>query len=188
MTVSVDIDTRVLDGFEGMDLQPEMAQAVFRAATEAGGQIQEEGYAQFVDTTGDLPRSFLPPVFLEERERISAGALSTLPHADIQDRGGTIKAKGSRRDPHLAIPLTPMAKKRWPRDWGKSLHLEVKKSTGKGVLRTRDRVAQYVLKKEVTLDGSRYIQIAAEKVTPKVREIMGDGVGIGIQRNLDEAA
>lgn len=158
---------------------------VMRAAQFAGKAIAKKGHERFKETTGSLPRSFLTPTPLSNTSNeASAGALSTLRHSRIQDIGGTIRPKTKQ---YLAVPLTPTAKKRWPRDWGDSLHLIRSKANNLLLVEVGSKgkkfTVHYVLKREVKIPGTRYIQDAAADSKKEINEILVEGM----QQSVDEA-
>lgn len=165
MTFSVKVESNVAkvlsDVEDGID--PTAARAVLKAATFAGGVIATKGMALFQDTKGSLPRSFLPARYVTSEGGIAAGALSDLPHADIQNKGGVIKGKGKK----LAIPLTAAAKHKWPRDWGKDLFVAKSKKGNVLLFDKATGTPQYALKDSVTIPGTGYI----DEAVPEAQEV-----------------
>jgi hypothetical protein len=148
------------------------AKAVLRAASFAGGEIRRLVESTFPGSKGNLARSFLPATFVQAKEGvIAAGAVSDEPHADIQDRGGTIYPRTVKM---LAIPLTPYAEKRWPRDWPRDDLTIIRSKRGNLLLmdiRSKKLVPQYVLKDSVTIKGKQYISRAERAARPEVEAI-----------------
>jgi len=158
-------------------LGAEAPQAVLRAANHAGGEIARQVFAKHGGGKGTLARSFLPAAFVDVPGSIAAGAFSDLVYAEVQDQGGTIRPKSGK---NLAIPLTPQARNRWPRDWGDKLFF-LKSKNGKGLLAERvgngkKLKVQYVLQPQVTITGSGYIRAAAAVAAPVIGEIIATAV------------
>lgn len=149
-----------------------VAGAVLRAAHLTAGAIATVVLARFREGTGQLARSFPANVgFVQQSAtEVSARTFSPLPHARIQDQGGVIRPRGHA----LTVPLTPEAEKRMARDWpagqlrlvvlrGKAFLVEV---LGKG--KGAQLRPQYVLKDQVTITGTGYIEQARKQAAPQV--------------------
>ena len=153
-------------------ITPTLAKALLKAATIASGFIMVEVRNRHPGGTGNLAGSF-KATFVDTPKGVSAGALSDLPYARIQNEGGTILPKGKM----LAVPVTPKAEKLWPRDWGENkLDLVVNKKKNQALLieKATDQL-QYVLKASVTIKGKRYLEAAARKVeTEMPKQVMAD--------------
>lgn len=161
-------------------LNEEIAKGVLKAATIGGGAIQVAVTELARHQTGQLARSFLPAAFIQRSGgEISAGAISDLPYAAVQDRGGTIKAKRQ----WLAIPVTPEAKKRWPRDWGAGALAFAMTLGGQPLLLEPDtgRV-HYLLRRQVKLDGLRYMDVATERS----REPIKAAIQFNVHTHIEE--
>lgn len=160
---------------------------VFKAATLAGGMV-----ARVLQRTqggsGELARSFLPATWIKTKGPIiSAGALSSLPYAGIQDRGGTIRAKNRL----LAVPITRKAKTMWPRDWPrdelayvqsvksrKPLLIDAKQQFGKKM------IVHYVLKRFNKIKGKRYLAKAQKQSERKHGESLTQSVRASVQKGV----
>lgn len=169
----------VIDGIDA-----DMAKACLRAANHAGGIIAEEAISRMGGTSA-LARSFLPARMVSVDKKIGAGALSDLPYADIQNRGGTVYS--SRPGGNLAVPLTSKAKGMWPRDWGKGQLVAITSKAKNRLLVTvssgKKITPQYVLKESVSIHGSGYLDAATERAEPVAREILDEA----IQETIDTA-
>ena len=153
---------------------------VFKAATLAGGMIARVLTTQH-GGSGQLARSFLPATYIkQEGDRVSAGALSDLPYAAIQNRGGVITPKTAKA---LAVPISAKAKTMWPRDWPRDALAFVKsKKTGVPLLidakaETKRPIVHYVLKRSQEIEPKRYLERSAKEITPKLRELFRDTLG-----------
>lgn len=103
-------------------------------------------------------------------------------YANIQETGGTVKAKNAK---YLTIPL-PAAltsagvlrqpARQWPNTFimkSKNGNLLIMQKTGKKLSRL---VALFVLKKQVTIPASRYMSSVAENMQGKVTDIILNGI------------
>ncbi len=122
--------------------------------------------------TGALRRSFRSALVQTGSKTITAGVFSDLPYARIQNTGGTIRPKTVK---NLAIPLTPEARKLWPRDWAPGdLVFQIRR--GKKLLFDRSNRLQYVLKSSVTIKGSGYLDTAAANSKDAVAQHLADAI------------
>lgn len=162
-----------------------LKRGVFTAATVAGGAIVDKVYEVFPQGRGRLARSFLPAKFVvPEKGGISAAALSDLVYAGIQDEGGTIFPKTARL---LAQPVTPEAKKQWPRDWPGDVLFMIRSKNGKLLLVTEHNdklTTQYILHDSVTITGKGYVEAAEQGAHDDIVRSVLDAVDKGI----DDAA
>lgn len=173
--VSIEVNTGDVQKVFGRiraDMVPALAAAVLRSAHLAAGTLAEVVVSRFPSGTNQLARSFPANVGFVQRTagEVSARTFSPLPHARIQDQGGTIRPRTAKA---LAVPLTSEAKSRWPRDWpakqlrlivlrGKALLVEV---LGKG--KSARIKTHYVLKDQVTITGQHYVDEAKKRAIPK---------------------
>ncbi len=175
LTVKIKGDAGLIIDEMREEFEPAMARAVFGAAHFAGGKLAEVSMAVFPKSTGRLGSSFMPPKFIATGKNVAAGALSTLPHADILDRGGTIKPRTVKM---LAIPLSKKAKKLWPREWPKGELVRITSKKGNVLLVTPKGKGgmdlHYLLKKSVDITGRGYIERAREEAEPDVAEIVAE--------------
>lgn len=162
---------------------PELLEGgVFKCAQIAAGEIRRAIYATFRGRTGELARSFHETFLGDAKDGIrSAGALSDLVYAPIQDEGGTVVPK---RGKYLAIPLpganVPFGK--WPRDYAKGdLHF-IKSKAGNALLADPTGKPIFALKTSVRLKGRGYIRAAADAASPKMAEVMGESIKVAIGR------
>lgn len=162
-------------------LPAETARALLSAANMAGGMIAQEVTAEFAGGKGNLARSFLPARLVKTEHGIGAAALSDLPYAGIQNRGGEVTPR--KPGGYLAIPLS-RGESRWPRDWASGdLFPWMNKKTGNLFLaRTNGKKLdlQYLLRKSVTIDPTRYIERAADRSRVPAAGILDDGIQIAI--------
>jgi hypothetical protein len=168
---------KVLDGLDSA-VDEVLAKTMLRAGAVVGGEIARVVVRRFPGGTGALARSFLPPTFISKRPgEIKVGALSSLVYARIQDEGGSIKAKRSKL---LAIPLTPKAKSRWPRDWPKNSLALIKTKKGNLLLidaKSKRIKAHYVLTPRVRIPGRNYLAEAEANSMDEVNAILTDAFG-----------
>jgi len=175
-------------------INPAMARAALRAANYAGGAIAEVITERFSGGRGNLARSFLPAKFIERSGgQVSAGALSDLIYADIQDQGGDILPKTVSK---LAIPLpgSSRARRMWPRDWPRGKLFAFTSRRGNRILGERRGrgprarlVIHYVLKPMVRILGKNYIAEAKERSATKVNEIFTEAIQESINRGVRNA-
>jgi len=179
---------------------PELAKAVLRAANYGGGEIAKDTRTMFRKGTGALARSFMPAALIDSKVGIAAGALSDLVYADILNRGGTILAGKTAK--MLAIPLTPQARTKWPRDWpkdqlqlikskrGNLILVEAKQKWSKGgrsggsVSTGEKLIAHYVLKKSVDVDPRHYIDWATEAARPTIAKMVGEDIAAAVRQAM----
>lgn len=141
--------------------------ALLACAQHAEGQIKEEAQKTFEPGTGNLMRSFKAQMLSKKGSTLTAGAVSDLVYAGIQNDGGTIR---SSRGPnkYLAIPMPgrdiPLGK--WPRDYPKgALHIGIAPIPYRLGLVLMDSTGQVMfnLAKKVKLKPKKYIEKAQEK-------------------------
>jgi hypothetical protein len=140
--------------------------ALLRCAQHAEGEIKRTAQKTFKPGTGNLMRSFKAQMLQETGDNLSAGAVSDLVYAGIQNEGGTIR---SSRGPgkFLAIPLAnrdiPLGK--WPRDYPKgALHVGIAPipyRLGLVLMDANGRV-MFNLARKVKLEATHYIETAQE--------------------------
>lgn len=190
MTVAINIK---LDGSIGAIIKkmsgsvgPASAKGVLRAANHAGGEIAQVVVEKFPGGTGQLAGSFLPATFVESTEGVAAGALSDLVHAGIQDKGGTIKPKTVKM---LAVPISNIAKKMWPRDWAKDELTLITSKKDNLILAGIDGkkiTPHYILKASVDIIGRNYVIEASQRARPRVNEIMNEELQIGVDSAVED--
>lgn len=153
---------------------------VFKCAQIAAGELRRTVYSTFKGRTGELARSFKETFLGNAKDGIrSAGALSDLVYAPIQDEGGTVTPK---RGKYLAIPLpgagVPYGK--WPRDYAKGeLHF-IKSRAGNALLADPTGKPIFALKTSVRLRGRGYVRAAADAAAPKMAEVMGESIKVAL--------
>ena len=192
--ISIKLTNKPTVHFDAMaeNLKAERINMVFKAATLAGGMVGRILQAQ--GGTGKLAGSFSPATFIREDEAtVSAGALSDLVYADVQNRGtahlpgGAIRPKPPRR--MLAIPVSPEGKARLPRDWPEKELALIKSKRGNPILiqsDTEGRVqVHYVLVPNTRLQGTRYLERAEKAVRPQVEKVVGKSVRTSIAGGID---
>lgn len=164
-----------------------MGKGVFAAAVDAVGVIDDKVKELFRPGTGDLRRSFQARFVTKTGKEISAGALSTLAYARVQDEGGTITPRTRR---NLAIPINKgIPRGLWPRQFGE-LHWRPSRSprvTGllvnnlrkvKEKGRTVEKFdVQYALVRSVTIRGKNYLAKAEPIVAERSAEILAEATG-----------
>jgi hypothetical protein len=173
-------------------VEPTFARSLLKAANLAGGVIQRRVVRDLPGGTGDLSGSFLPAKYVRSKTGgIAAGALSDLSYAGIHNRGGTIRSSrgGSAM---LSVPLTQPAKTKWPRDWPKDdLALIPSKKAGTALLigaKEKELVVHYVLKDEVTIDPTYYLDQAAEETKRQIPELFGQELRQNLSEQMRRAA
>ncbi len=141
--------------------------ALLTCAQHAEGQIKEEAQKTFEPGTGNLMRSFKAQMLSKKGSTLTAGAVSDLIYAGIQNDGDTIR---SSRGPnkYLAIPMPgrdiPLGK--WPRDYPKgALQIGIAPPPYRLGLVLMDSTGQIMfnLAKKVEIKGKKYIEKAQEK-------------------------
>lgn len=127
--------------------------------------------------TGALARSFKADIRING-SKFTVEVSSNLPYAGIQDTGGTIVPTRRR---YLAIPLTKQARRRRPREWPTKLVCIHKRSSEDPVLaeikgkgKRAKVVAQYLLRKYVTLAGHHYIEAARKEALKKIKVLIAN--------------
>lgn len=170
LTVKFDRRMQNLQRFLKEPVAPKVAQTLLRAAHIAAKALAKHAPKD----TSALARSFLANVgFVQNSARsVVTRAFSPLVYAHIQDQGGTIYPKTAKA---LAVPLSAQAKTRWPRDWPAG-QLTLIATNGKALLiekLTRDRFKlHYVLKDQVTIEGSDYVKKARREAKPQIDEFV----------------
>jgi hypothetical protein len=174
-----------------------LVQSVMNAALAAGKIIGDyvprgQGHAH-----GGLRRSFLrPTLIMSSPEKATAGAMSDLVYAPIQDEGGTVKSR--RSNGWLAVPVSETAKRGtrgWPRQWPKGSLVCIQKKgrdpvlveIGKGKKGAASMRVHYALKKSVRITGNQYLRRAQPPIIEKTMLILGNYVGVCISRGQTEA-
>lgn len=181
--------------FKG-NLREQLENGVFKCAQVAAGEIRREVLSTFQGRTGTLARSFKETFLGDSKDGIrSAGAVSDLEYAPIQDEGGTIRSKNGRK---LAVPIrganVPVGK--WPRDFapgqlkliprrGRPPLLAKVHTRGakKGVAELTRIEPVFVLLSSVTISGKGYLKRAADAAAPRMAEIMGDSIKVAVGRS-----
>ena len=189
--ISLSVDSRdatLLIKKLSSEITPTLAKSVLKAANYAGGVIARKVVEIMPGGKGRLAKSFLPAHFVatEGFGSVAAGALSDLVYAQIQDQGGAIYPRTAKR---LAIPMTPKAEKRWPRDWPADALSYVPRPDGSALLFERLRngkdVLQYVLKKSVYVPGQHYLEASADAPRHKHERPTGEPVTRLVARATD---
>ncbi len=147
-------------------LGPELAKAMETSAEHVKDELEAETgrFASRRSRVKHLKDSFKIKLW---KSQIKAQIYSTKPYARIQDQGGTIRPKGHE---YLAIPLTPTADRRKPRNFPglsfiqKDPHLPVlAKISPKGKISP-----QYVLVHEAKISGRHFIDNVLSRTTSRV--------------------
>lgn len=187
MTIGIEIVSNVTEVMERIEggMPKGMEKGMLRAAEFVVGEIRREIFDKFPDgRTGELARSYKAQL-LKSGKKVVAGALSDLVYAGIQDRGGTINAKGKM----LAIPvgkgrLLPVGT--GPRDVP-GLSLIKGKGAEGGLLAKVKKNGKmdvyFVLRSSVTLKGRKYLEAAREKSKDTVKQVLEESV----QEVIDDA-
>lgn len=176
MTIGLKIEenvTEVLDAIEG-EIPDGVEKGLLRAAEFVVGEIRKQVISTFNPSTGALARSYKAQL-LRSGNTVVAGALSDSVYAGIQDRGGTINAKGKK----LAVPVgagRSLPVGTGPRDVP-GLVL-IPRPSGNALLakvRSDGKLDVYfVLKDSVTLKGEHYLEAAAKESADDVTEILSE--------------
>lgn len=159
---------------------------VFAAAQFAAGEIRRTVMSKLKGRTGNLARSYKETFLRSQPGMVSAGAVSDLSYARIQDEGGTIRPKSVK---HLAVPIMsgkrlPVGK--WPRHFAKGELVYIARKdkdpllarpVGKGEIEPL-----FVLKKSVKLKAKHYIAEARRRSGPRINEIVGRKVSIAVRK------
>lgn len=174
MTIGLKVTENVSEVFDAIedDLPKGIGKGLLRAAEYTVGEIRKQVIKTFDPHTGALARSYKAQL-LRSGKTVVAGALSDLVYAGIQDRGGTIHAKGKK----LAVPVgagRTLPVGTGPRDVP-GLVL-VKSRRGNALLAKVRRDGKldvyFVLKDSVTLKGRDYLEAAARESESTVVEIL----------------
>lgn len=106
--------------------------------------------------------------------------VQNLRYARIHQYGGIIRPQTAKS---LAIPLTPEAEKKRPRDWGKDLFFVPSKSGKNPTLCTSTKsgkvTAQYVLMRMVRIPGRPYLVVQKEDAQ-LLKQLVKDGIIKGL--------
>lgn len=183
VTVSFDGELGSIVDRIARGVSDEAPRALLLAAEHAAGEVRRT--AQALNSSGSarggLARSFKASFNSVQGDTLSAGAYSDLPYADIQNRGGRIKAKKRK----LAVPVKGVARAgKWPRDYPKGFLFRVgnllvhkTENTKAGKYRKGTLFGlkiYFVLRSSVKIEPTGYIDFASESAEPKIVEIMGD--------------
>jgi len=188
MTIGLQIVDGATPVFEKLerDLPNVLERGLLSAATYAAGEIRRQVFARFGGknnrTTGNLANSFTATLLQSRGGNIAAGAMSDLIYAGIQNRGGTITAKGKA----LTVPI----------GMGKTLPVGARardvpglvliSRPGKPGLLVRPRKKAFdlyfVLVKSVNITGRRYIEAAAKEAETEVIRILDEAAQGGINK------
>ena len=162
----------------GANADKAVSVALLRCAQHAEGEIKRTAQKTFNPGTGNLMRSFTAQMLAKKGDTLSAGAVSNLVYAEIQNDGGTIR---SSRGPgkNLAVPAKGRFKPPapWPSDFNDDAFsfIPSKKPGITGILVEKLAKGQtgkfgkglgrwmYTLMPEVTIKSTRYIERAKEK-------------------------
>lgn len=178
----------------GESATPSAARAVLRAANHMGGEIARVVVEKFPGGTGQLAGSFMPAAFVESTRGVAAGALSDLPHARVLDSGEPDPIVSSRGpEKMLAIPLSGVAKTKWPRDWAKDDLTLIKSKNDNLILAGIEGSGEkakitphYLLLAEVSIKGRHYVDEATKRGRPRVNEILNEELQTGLDEAVDE--
>lgn len=163
------------------DLLPKMAEAqklgLLKAAKMATGEVQRAIFEDFPSGRGGLAKSYTATLLQPKDGKLRAGAISDLVYARIQDEGGPIVAKNAKA---LTIPISEKAKKLSSRgvsarEFPGGLDLVWPRGSQVGYLvksiKKRTEL-HYLLKRRTHLDGTGYLDKAANNAEPEIVEIM----------------
>jgi hypothetical protein len=150
--------------------------ALLRCAQFAEGQIKRTIKKVFKPGTGNLMRSFKAQMLTESGDVISAGAISDLVYAGIQDQGGIIYPKSVN---NLAVPTDDVPLGKWPRDYPKDAFdfapslFGNPDRTGWLISKDTDEV-MFTLMKKVEITGEDYIADAKAISDPEYPRIINE--------------
>lgn len=153
-----------------------------KAADRVRGVIDKEVRSTY-QSRGLLARSFEATLIQATSGKVTSAALSDSSYAGIQNRGGTIRPRNRK---NLAIPLRQHDRNNyvWPRNHpDRERFVFIKSKRGNKLLalvsgKTIDPV--YLLKPQVTIRGTRYLDRAKKKSEPIVKKVFGDEVKLGV--------
>ncbi len=170
----------------GVQLPKALEAGVLEAAQQTTAVIRKQIFSTFPSgRTGGLARSFRESFIGWDSQGVAAGSFSDSVYADIQERGGVIRAKSGR---NLAIPIMggrklPVGK--WPRHFAKG-ELTLIARKGKPPLLARVKKSRveplFVLKPSVRITGRAYLDAARATAAPIIAEILGDKVATAVAR------
>lgn len=168
-----DLSDRWLEVAEWLNGDRAGAEAVaLKAAQHLVGAIREH----ILDTStgrgrrsGALARSFREEVKVT-KGAIRFGAHSDLVYAQIQDEGGRVFPKNTKR---LAIPLIDMVANKWPRHWPRKELFRrgnaLSRRLGKGKKARVENV--YALAKHVDIPAKHYLDKARAQAMPDIAKL-----------------
>lgn len=183
MTFSVKFDGSVEKWAENVasEMSEESVKLMLQAAELAAGEIRLAAFDAFPSGRGGIARSFNATMLQSEKGSLKSGALSDLVYARIQDKGGDIFPKRAKA---LTVPVSHIAKTMrdhgvGARDWpdGKLALVWPRGKPHGFLIETRRRgkfIVHYVLKKQVHINPTHYIDKAREAVEPKISELFED--------------
>lgn len=166
------------------NMQSALERGVLQAAQMVAGEIRRSIFARHPGGKGGLARSFKPSVLLRSKGQVSMGVFSDAVHAGIQDRGGTIFPRVRK---YLAIPFpgagVPMGK--WPRHFGADELTLIVTRSGKRLLVKKTGKdgfkPMFILKPQVTIRGSHYLEAAKRSSQGQVVAILGGQVRLAVR-------
>lgn len=184
--LSLEIDDRATARLKtaSKEISASLAKALTRALLLLLGQIKREIVARTSDGNprGSLMGSFQVELLSTSGEDLSGQAVSRLPYAGIQDRGGIVRPTKSK---FLTVPVkgTPLGAR--ARDFanlqfipikGRSPVLAEVTQTKRGKQKVKVR---FVLKRSVNIPAKHYIEAA--------RRVAGDQVISEFRRSIERA-
>jgi hypothetical protein len=146
----------------GKNADEAISVALLRCAQHAEGEIKRTAQRVFKPGTGNLMRSFKAVMLAKEGDILSAGAVSDLVYAGIQNDGGEIvSSRGPSK--YLAYPVVELPVGQWARDTP-GLHVGIAPPPSKLGLVLMDASNKVIfnLAKKVTITGKKYIESAQE--------------------------
>lgn len=148
--------------------------ALFRCAQHAEGEIKRTLQKTFKPGTGNLMRSFTAQMLSKKGSTLTAGAVSDLVYAEIQNDGGTIR---SSRGPSkfLAYPVVDMPVGQWASDTP-DLHVGIAPYPSKLGLVLMDSSNRVIfnLAKKVTIKPTKYLEKAQESSSKEWSRIFNE--------------
>ena len=185
------------DDFEVLEIKPSLDEALkqttgrvpndwlLKPMLESGeflrAKIVREIHSRAKEPKGDLWRSYQVELIDKGDEEVSVGVFSDLVYAEIQDEGGTIRAKKK----YLAIPFKDAKSEigvRWPRDFSKGeLSFAKGKKVGTAYLFKGDKL-MFVLKERVEIPGLDYLDPALAAYDKDVEKRLDQHIGLSFKK------
>jgi hypothetical protein len=168
-----------------------IASGVFKAALHQEAVLRrtimsERSSSPSSVRTGQLARSYRTRFLARGENEATAGVMSSLEYAAVQNYGGVIRPRVRE---HLAIPLKRPPVGKWPRDFAKGELFAIRSRKGNLILaKTKGRAKGiepiFVLKKSVRLSPKGHLERARDAAAAQVQRIMSDAVGDSLEASV----